>query len=239
MPSIFIWKATVPNTSKKYIRYYSGSNWFLEDNDYSSSYMYLQQIVIPECHDSVITFHVKKMPSDWVGADLLEVNQVPISTIKSDNYGTLEHIGNWWRFTSKEDIPFTRENLIQEFEKIKQWKEDRSSSVSTTPQPREYHSKHIVNRTSQTINPGKYSSTYQRQQYHRSQEYPQQQQYQQRQQYQHPETLPSMSLDVQSVHQNFKEFLHQFNINNILHTQMLHNSHIPISIPLVSHTTYR
>ncbi len=62
MPSIFIWKADVPNTSKKTIRYYSGSNWVLEENDYSSkSYMYLEQIVIPESDNSVITFNSKDM----------------------------------------------------------------------------------------------------------------------------------------------------------------------------------
>jgi hypothetical protein len=210
MPSIFIWKASVPNTSKKYIRYYSGSNWFLEDNDYSASYMYLQQIVIPEYEDSVITFHVKKMPTDWVGADLLEVNQVPITVIKNDDYGTLEHIGNWMRFISKGDMIFTKENLIQEFEKIKQWKENPSPSVSTS----EHYSKHPSNRKLHTTNPTKYHSNrpmqpmqYQQQQY-------QQHQYQQHRQYSH-ETRPSPSLplDSQSVHQNFKEFLHKFNIN--------------------------
>ena len=226
MPSIFIWKATVPNSSKKYIRYYSGSNWFLEDNDYSASYMYLQQIVIPEYEDSVITFHVKKMPTDWVGADLLEVNQVPITVIKNDDYGTLEHIGNWMRFISKGDMIFTKENLSKEFEKIKQWKENHSPPVSTN----EHYSKHLSNRKLHTTNPTKYHSTRQIQP----------QQYQQHRQYSH-ETRPSppLSFDTQSVHQNFKEFLHKFNINNVMHPQMLHNSYAHVSIPLVSHTTYR
>jgi len=118
MPSIFIWKSDIPNTSKKYIRFYSGSNWFLEDKDYTSnSYMYLQQIVIPEYDDSVITFHAKKMSTDWVGAELLEVNQIPYQLIKSDHYGTLEHIGSWLRFISSHELPIDK----TEFEKIKTW----------------------------------------------------------------------------------------------------------------------
>ena len=80
MPSIFIWKATTSNTSKKMIQMYSGSNWMLEENEScsnSKSYMYLDQIVISKSDDLLITFHTKNMPHDWVGSDLLEVNYVP------------------------------------------------------------------------------------------------------------------------------------------------------------------
>jgi hypothetical protein len=229
MPSIFIWKANVPNTSKKYIRYYSGSNWFLEDNDYSTSYMYLQQIVIPECDDSVITFHVKKMPTDWVGADLLEVNQVSITTIKNDDYGTLDHIGNWMRFISKGDISFTKENLIHEFQKIKDWKENQVPvSISL---PKEHTSKYLSNRKS-TNNYNVESNQRYHTSHHRSMHY------------HHPpsnyhEAQIPLSFDTESVHQNFKHFLHKFNMNNLLHNKILHNSHTSISIPIVSHTNYR
>lgn len=123
MPSIFIWKAHTSNPSKKVIRCYSGSNWVLEDNDYSShSYKYLQQIVIPGSNNAtVITFHVKFMPSDWIGSELLEVTHVPYHFIRSDDYGILEHIGNWMRFTTKQDILFTRESIQEEFKNIQQW----------------------------------------------------------------------------------------------------------------------
>ena len=122
MPSIFIWKSNAPNTSKKNVRCYIGSNWVLEDNEYSSkSYMYLEQIVIPEFNDSVITFQTKNMPHDWVGSDLLEVTSVPYECVKSDNYGTLEKLGEWMRFTLKGDITFDFETLTSEFNKVKKW----------------------------------------------------------------------------------------------------------------------
>ena len=122
MPSIFIWKADSPNTSKKTIRFYSGSNWVLEDNDYSSkSYIYLDQIVISESDNSVITFRSKDMPQDWVGTELLEVTNVPYEVVKTDGYGILEKIGDWMRFTSKNEINFEEENLKNEFINIKKW----------------------------------------------------------------------------------------------------------------------
>jgi len=122
MPSIFVWKADEPNTSKKQIKYYSGSNWALEDNDYSSkSYMFLEQIVIPGFNDSVITFHTKLMPQDWTGSELLEVTNISYEQIKSDNYGTLEKLGDWMRFTSKNEIEFNSESLQNELLYIKKW----------------------------------------------------------------------------------------------------------------------
>lgn len=129
MPSIFIWKATSPNNSKKTIRFYSGSNWTLEDNDYSSkSYIYLEQIVITESGNSVITFKSKDMPQDWVGSELLEVSSVPYEMVKSDKYGTLEKVGDWMRFISKNEIEFEKEILQNEFNQIKKW-------INQTKQP--------------------------------------------------------------------------------------------------------
>ena len=124
MPSIFIWKATTSNTSKKMIRIYSGSNWVLEENDYcsnSKSYIYLDQIVISKSDDLLITFHTKKMPLDWVGSDLLEVSYVPYEIIKSDTMGTLEMIGEWMRFTKNDELDYNLESLSAEYINIKQW----------------------------------------------------------------------------------------------------------------------
>lgn len=122
MPSIFIWKTDEPNTSKKQIRFYSGSNWILEDNDFSSkSYMFLDQIVIPGFNDSVITYRAQQMPQDWVGSELLEVSNIPFEQIKADNYGTLDRLGNWMRFISKGEIDFDSETLEKELIKIKKW----------------------------------------------------------------------------------------------------------------------
>jgi hypothetical protein len=83
--------------------------------------MYLEQIVIPEFNDSVITFQTKNMPQDWVGSDLLEVTSVPYEFVKSDNYGTLEKLGEWMRFTLKSEITFDFESLTNEFNKVKIW----------------------------------------------------------------------------------------------------------------------
>lgn len=122
MPSIFIWKSATPNTSKKQIQYYSGSNWVLEDNSISSkSYVFFDQIVIPGFNDSVITFNIKYMPQDWVGSELLEVINIPYELIKSDNYGTLEKIGDWTRFTSKNDITFNADTLQSTLVDIEKW----------------------------------------------------------------------------------------------------------------------
>lgn len=124
MPSIFIWKSTTSNTSKKMIRIYSGSNWVLEENDNcsnSKSYMYLDQIVISKSDDLLITFHTKNMPQDWVGSDLLEVSYVPYEMIKSDTIGTLEMIGDWMRFTKNAEIEYNLESLKAEHINIQKW----------------------------------------------------------------------------------------------------------------------
>ena len=148
MPSIFVWKADEPCTSKKQIRYYSGSNWVLEDNDYSSkSYMILDQIVIPGFNDSVITFHTKLMPQDWTGSELLEVTNVPYEQIKSDNYGTLEKIGVWMRFISKNEIEFDSESLQNTLLRIKKWiTEKKYATGSETPRQNKFVQKPIDHR---------------------------------------------------------------------------------------------
>jgi hypothetical protein len=134
MPSIFIWKTDNPNTSKKTVRYYSGANWILEDNDFSSkSYMYLNQIVISESDNSVITFHTKDMPQDWVGTELLEVSNVPYEFVKSDTFGTLEKVGDWMRFTTKGEIDFCEENLKKEFSEIKKWMNKQKNKPINNP----------------------------------------------------------------------------------------------------------
>lgn len=131
MPSIFIWKSDKPNISNKTIKIYSGSNWVLEENDYSSkSYNYLEQIVISESDNSVITFHSKDMPQDWVGSELLEVTNLSYELIKSDNFGKLEHIGTWMRFTSNNEIEFNINNLKKEYQSIQNWIHIKNSKVT-------------------------------------------------------------------------------------------------------------
>lgn len=146
MPSIFIWKANSPNTSKKLIKFYSGSNWVLEENEYSSkSYIYLEQIVISESDNSVITFNSKDMPQDWVGSELLEVSSVPYIMLKSDKYGTLEMIGDWMRFTTKTNIYFTEDSLKNEYYKIKVWITEKTIEKTILKQEKEIKEKTNIN----------------------------------------------------------------------------------------------
>jgi len=116
MPSIFVWKATCSNLSSTTISYYSGSNWFLEEHDNtSSSYLYVNQYKA----NDFIAYHATKMPQNWVGSELLETIHVPYQCMKEDEYGSLDHIGNWFRFISKHDHCF--ENIEKEFKKINVW----------------------------------------------------------------------------------------------------------------------
>ena len=132
MPSIFIWKATTSNTSKKMIKIYSGSNWVLEENESSSkSYIYLDQIVISKSDDLLITFYTKNMPLDWVGSDLLDVNYVPYEMIKSDTVGTLEMIGEWMRFTKNSEIEYNLESLKSEYSNIQKWMNHKHYNTNT------------------------------------------------------------------------------------------------------------
>ena len=104
MPSIFIWKSDRPGP-KNSILIYSGSNWVLEDGPLQS-YKYVEQFAFKDVLMDVLTdvfvFTIKKMPQNWVGTDFMEVNQVPYEMIANDNYGTLEQLGKWFRFTSNE-----------------------------------------------------------------------------------------------------------------------------------------
>lgn len=185
MPSIFIWKSSKPNTSKKTIRIYSGSNWMLEDNDYSSkSYKFIDQIVIPGFNDSVITFNVKNMPQDWIGTELLEVTQVHYELIKTDNYGTLEQIGEWMRFTSTSEIDYNKNNLESELNKIISWMNGKKEKEREKPQfqPKKYNN----------TQPTQYKQ-YAPQPYHKK----------------------PYNLDHNTITQNFQQFLIKFDINAI------------------------
>jgi len=197
------------------VRYYTGSNWFLEDNEYSSqSYMYLQQIVIPGYDDSVITFHVKKMPHDWVGSDLLEVNQLPYRFIKSDNYGTLEQVGIWMRFISRNEI----ENPEMEYLKINKW-----ASLPTKSENTKVHN----NQSYSNINKQAYT-----QHDRNSMIKPYVKKNENR--------VPNLTdpLRPETIHQNFQQFLNKFNIHTITNNRI--NGFIPVTgsisiVPSYSH----
>lgn len=127
MPSIFIWKAKQPNTSQQMITYFSGSDWFLEEHQTEShSFSFIDQtcITLTNSEDitSVLVYHANKLPHNWVGSDILEIITVPYQLIKSDAFGTLEQIGDWMRFISKDELKsFDTDILINEMNQIIVW----------------------------------------------------------------------------------------------------------------------
>ena len=121
MPVFFIWKAPTPNTSNKYITVYSGGDWSLEESDYmSNSYSYNDQISISNTTSSnILALSITKRPSDWIGQELLDTIKVPYAVLKDNDYGTYEHIGEWYRFVLKSHIDFEKDVLEKEFKIIK------------------------------------------------------------------------------------------------------------------------
>ena len=114
MPSIFVWKAITPISSSS-IRYYSGSNWFLEEHpSHSLSYLYCQQQTLSQG----MAFDAQCMPQNWVGSEIMEIMEVPYQLIREDADGVLEQLGGWMRYRSKCDIPFELDTLEREFQRI-------------------------------------------------------------------------------------------------------------------------
>lgn len=122
MPSIFIWKAPIANTSKSTIKLYSGLNWTLEENNNNSySYKIDEQVTTNINNITLLTRNIINMPTNWVGNQLLEVFEVPYNVIKSDNYAHLEHIGNWYRCSLTSPIELNLTNISHEFNKVQTW----------------------------------------------------------------------------------------------------------------------
>jgi len=114
MPSIFVWKAITPISSSS-IRYYSGSNWFLEEHlTHSFSYLYCQHQTLSQG----MVFDAQRMPQNWVGSEIMEIMEVPYQLIREDADGVVEQLGGWMRYRSKCDIPFELDTLEREFQKI-------------------------------------------------------------------------------------------------------------------------
>ena len=101
--------------SSSSIRYYSGSNWFLEEHlSYSLSYLYCQQQTLSQG----MAFDAQCMPQNWVGSEIMEIMEVPYQRIREDADGVLEQLGGWMRYRSKCDIPFELDTLEREFQRI-------------------------------------------------------------------------------------------------------------------------
>ena len=129
MPSIFVWKAMNP-ISSSCIRYYSGSNWFLEEHSsHSFSYLYCQQQILSQG----MAFDVQCMPQNWVGSEIMEIMEVPYQLIREDADGVVEQLGGWMRYRSKCDIPFELDTLEREFQRIMNPLDKPSVTPSVTP----------------------------------------------------------------------------------------------------------
>ena len=117
MPSIFIWKATTSfSPTVKTISYYAGSNWFLEDYGlHSKSAKYMDQATLSE---NGLLYDIQWMPTNWVGSYVLEKLHIPYVLIRTVEWGTLERIGDWMRFTTKHDVSVDDRELV--------WKKIRS-----------------------------------------------------------------------------------------------------------------
>jgi len=129
MPSIFVWKAMNPISSSS-IRYYSGSNWFLEEHSsHSFSYLYCQQQTLSQG----MVFDAQCMPQNWVGSEIMEIMEVPYQLIREDADGVLEQLGGWMRYRSKCDIPFELDTLEREFQRIMNLLDKPSAKPSAKP----------------------------------------------------------------------------------------------------------
>ncbi len=101
--------------SSSSIRYYSGSNWFLEEHaSHSFSYLYCQQQTLSQG----MVFDAQCMPQNWVGSEIMEIMEVPYQLIREDADGVVEQLGGWMRYRSKCDIPFELDTLEREFQRI-------------------------------------------------------------------------------------------------------------------------
>ena len=95
--SIFVWKANTPNCSTSTIRYFIGTDWYMEEHSTGSkAVQYHQQQRIDH---NVIAWEAQNMPESWSGSRLLDIITIPYQLIKKDTFGTLEHIGEWMRCT--------------------------------------------------------------------------------------------------------------------------------------------
>lgn len=129
MPSIFVWLADQPITSLSTCTYYSGSNWFMQDNGSSCiAYEYQQQTVLPD----VVGWKTKRLARDQLGSDLLEVLTVPYHLVKEDSYAILEQVGLWMRCILKKDTDYNKNMLENEWTIVQKWKSTTSLITSPT-----------------------------------------------------------------------------------------------------------
>ena len=103
MASIFIWKTASEETDAKsshpcsMIRYYRGTDWFLEEHGGKEEVSYSYQLLSQKQEDSYLYFSAKQMETDWTGSDLLECIEVPYRLYKLCGGWRWEQLGEWNR----------------------------------------------------------------------------------------------------------------------------------------------
>jgi adenosyl cobinamide kinase/adenosyl cobinamide phosphate guanylyltransferase len=112
MPSIFVWKADQSIMTSTTMKYYSGSNWFLEEiGEVTRSMLLIDSM---QSTSDVIAYHAQRMPQNWVGSEVLEIMEVSYQLIKEDDYAVLEQLGDWLRCTLKQEFSC-------EFAAVQEW----------------------------------------------------------------------------------------------------------------------
>ena len=93
-----------------------------------------------------LLYDIQWMPSNWVGSYVLENSQVPYALIRTVEWGTLEQIGEWMRFTTKYDIPV--EQREQLWRKIREMDNEEPCLINVTMglksfqhSPKQFHQK--------------------------------------------------------------------------------------------------
>jgi len=128
MPSIFVWPASEPISTLSTCTYYSGSNWFIQENGNTTiGYEYQQQTAL----SGVLIWKAKRLSQDQLGTYLLEVLTIPYRLVKDDSYATLEQVGAWMRCILKKETEYDVNTLQNEWVVIQKWRS--TTDLSKTP----------------------------------------------------------------------------------------------------------
>jgi hypothetical protein len=68
-------------------------------------------------NEHILVHNIAYYSNNWCGSNILECMDVPYKLLKVDNYGTFEHIGDWYRVTLNRII--NNQYLGKEYNNIK------------------------------------------------------------------------------------------------------------------------
>ena len=110
------------------IRYYRGTDWFLEEHD-DVSYSY--QLLSQEQGQGYLYYSVKKMETDWIGSDLLNELDVPYTLYQESNGWQWEKVGVWYRCI----CPDTGKSVGEQWSDACKWVKSGICPPATVPVP--------------------------------------------------------------------------------------------------------